>query len=63
MISFIKTICDRFLHNCFLKKRSLLKKKIVFEKKILVTIILTIVNRGLLFMIVNKGLAFIIKLN
>ena len=43
-IVFIKTICDRFLYDCFLK--TMLLKKRSFLNKFLLTIILTIVNEG-----------------
>jgi len=47
-------MCDSFLYDCFLN-RIAFKKTIVFEKKILLTIVLTIVYKESSLTIITKG--------
>ena len=51
----MKTICDSFLYDCFLKNDRF-KKTIVFKKKLL-NIMLPIVNEESSLTIVNEGLS------
>ena len=54
----IKTISNRFLYECFLKTIAF-ERTIVYEKTLLLTIMLTIVNEGSSLTIVNEMPYFI----